>query len=482
MLAEALVIAALGTAAGVALASFGVHELLVIAPANLPRLNAIHVDLLVLTFSIFAGLASAVIFGLVPAFRAARPDINSLLRSGGRSAGLSAAGLLRSGVVVAEVALAFVLLIGSGLMFRTFLAIQRVDIGFDPHHLLTFQLLGNFGNTPPDRQAFMHRMHDRLAAIPGVRAVTATSPMPLAGGFSPIRWGRAEALTDPTKFQAADLQVVVPGYFETMGTKLIDGRTFNEADNAPERKLLIIDQALAAKAYPHESAVGKRILYRVNTPQAEWGEIIGVVAHQRDVSLADPGREQLYVTDGYTNYGRAGWWALRTEGDPGRYSTLVREEIRNAGAQLLVNQLQSMDALVVDAQAATRFSLLLIGVFSVIAALLAAVGLYGVLSTVVRQRTAEIGLRVALGAAPGRVFSLIVGQGIRLSVIGIAAGLIAAYELTRVLTTMLVDVKPTDPATFASIALLFLIIAAIASWLPARRAAALDPSEALREE
>jgi putative ABC transport system permease protein len=482
MLAEALVIAALGTAAGIALAAFGVHELLVIAPANLPRLNAIEVDRAVLGFSILAGLVSAVLFGLVPAIRAARPDINTLLRSGGRTSGLSAAGLLRSGVVVAEVALAFVLLIGSGLMFRTFLAIQRVDIGFDPEHLLTFQLLGNFGRTPPERQAFMHRIHDRLAAIPGVRAATASSPMPLAGGFSPIRWGRAEAQTDPSKFQAADLQIVTPGYFETMRNRLLAGRTFSEADNAPERKLLVVDDVLAAKAFPHESAVGKQILFRARTPEPQWGEIIGVVAHQRDVSLAEPGREQLFIHDGYFDYGAAGWWALRTEGDPGRYTALVRDEIRKAGSQLLMNQLQSMDARVVAAQAGTRFSLLLIGVFSTIAALLAAVGLYGVLSTVVRQRTAEIGLRVALGAAPARVFRLVVGQGLRLSVIGIAVGLVAAFELTRALTTMLVGVKPTDPATFASIAALFLVIAAVASWLPARRAAALDPSEALREE
>lgn len=182
------------------------------------------------------------------------------------------------------------------------------------------------------------------------------------------------------------------------------------------------------------------------------------------------------------NHGPASWWALRTEGDPARYSGAVREEVRKAGAQLLINQMQPMDSRVVEAQAGTRFSLLLIGVFSAIAALLAGVGLYGVLSTVVRQRTAEIGLRMALGAAPSRIFRLVVGQDLRLSTLGIAVGLFAAFELTRALTTMLVDVKPTDPATFVSIALIFLLIAAVASWLPARRAAALDPTEALRDE
>ena len=481
-LAEALAISALGTAAGVALAWFGIHELLVIAPANLPRLNALRIDPVVLAFSTFAGLAAAAIFGIVPAVRAARPDIISSLSASGRTAGLSGSGLLRNGVVVLEVALSFVLLIGSGLMFRTFLAIQRVDVGFDPRNLLTFQLLGNRGNTPQAREAFMHQLHDRLAAIPGVQSVTASAPMPLAGGFSPIRWGTAEALADQSKFQAADLQLVTPGYFEAMRTPLIAGRTFTEADNAPDRNLVIIDQALASKAFPAESAVGKRILYRVRTPEAQWGEVIGVVAHQRDVSLAEAGREQIYVTDGYLNHGAAAWWALRTTGNPAAFAATVREEVRKFGPQLLINDMQPMDARVVQAQAGTRFSLLLIGVFAGIAAFLAGIGIYGVLATAVRQRTAEIGLRMALGAAPARIFSLVVGQGLRLSVLGIGLGLAAALELTQVIQSMLVGVKPTDPATFAAMAVVFFLISALASWLPARRAAMLDTTPALREE
>ena len=482
MLAEALLIAGGGTLAGIALAELGIHELLRIAPANLPRLNAIRIDPQVLGFSIFAGLASAVLFGVVPAIRAARPDLMTVLRSSGRAAGLGTAGLLRNAVVVIEVALAFVLLIGSGLMIRTFVALQRVDVGFDPHHLLTFQLLGNNGATPDERAAFKRRLRDRLGAIPGVRGVTASFPLPLAGGFSPIRWGLADALSDPSKFQATDFQIVLPGYFETMHTPLLAGRTFTEADSAPDRLLLIVDQDLAAKAFPHETAVGRRILFRLRTPEAVWGEIVGVVAHQRQEALTEPGREQLYVTDGYMNHGPASWWAVRTEGDPGRYSSSVRDEVHKTGAQLLVNQMQSMESLVADAQAGTRFSLLLIGVFAGISALLAAVGLYGVLSTVVRQRTAEIGLRMALGAAPPSILRLIVGQGLKLSALGIAAGLIAAFELTRALTTMLVDVKPNDPVTFVSIAVIFMAVATVASWLPARRASALDPTEALRDE
>jgi putative ABC transport system permease protein len=357
-----------------------------------------------------------------------------------------------------------------------------VDLGFDPRGLLTFQLLGNIGNTPQEAANFKRQLREQLGAIPGVRSVTASFPLPLAGGFSPVRWGGADAQGDPSKFQAADLQIVLPGYFEAMGTKLIAGRAFTQDDSTPDRNILIIDQVLAAKAFPNESAVGKRILFRVRTPDAQWGEIVGVVGHQRNSSLIEPGREQLYVTDGYVNNQAASWWALRTDGDPAALAGAVREVVRQAGKETLINEMQPMDSRVIKAQAQTRFSLLLIGVFSTIAALLAGVGLYGVLATSVRQRTVEIGVRMALGAAPSRIFRLMVGKGIYLSVIGIAIGLIAAFALTRVLASMLVDVKSTDPVTFVFVSVLFLLIAVMASWLPAMRAAWLDPTTALRNE
>ena len=290
-LAEAFVIAALGTIIGVGLAYLGINQLLAIAPENLPRLNAIGIDTQVFAFSALAGLLSAVLFGIVPALRTAKPNLMETLRASGRTGALGAAGL-RNAVVVVEVALAFVLLIGSGLMFRTFLNIQRVDMGFNPDGLLTFQLLGNVGQTPQERDNFKRQLREQLDALPGVNSVTASFPLPLAGGFSPVRWGGAEAQADPSKFQAADLQIVLPGYFEAMGTRLLAGRTFTHEDSTPDRNLLIVDAALAAKAFPNESAVGKRILFRVRTPEAQWGEIIGVVAHQRNTSLVEQGREQ----------------------------------------------------------------------------------------------------------------------------------------------------------------------------------------------
>jgi hypothetical protein len=267
-----------------------------------------------------------------------------------------------------------------------------------------------------------------------------------------------------------------------MHTPLIAGRTFTEGDNTADRSVLIVDQALASKAFPFESAVGKRILFRARAVEAQWGEIVGVVAHQRYVSLATPGREQIYVTDGYIDHVAANWWALRTARDPNRFTGSVREQIRKLAPRLLVIEPHSMDELVTHAKSNTLFSLVLISVFAIVATLLAAVGLYSILSTLVRQRTAEIGVRMAVGAAPPQVLWLVVGYGLRLSTTGVLIGLFAAFALTRVMTSMLIGVKATDPITFAIISILFIFIAVSASWVPARRAAKLDPMIALREE
>jgi putative ABC transport system permease protein len=399
-----------------------------------------------------------------------------------RTTGLGGGALLRNIVIVAQVALSFVLLIGSGLMFRSFLALQRINPGFDPHGVLTFLLMGGRpGRTATQRATLMRERQDRLLALPGVLGVTASSPFPLAGRFSPMRWGTEQALTDPSKFQAADFQFVLPGYFETLRTPILAGRAFSDADNSSERNVVVIDQLLAAKAFPDRSAVGRRILIRTRTPEAEWVEVIGVVGHQRATSLAEPGREQIYFADGFQGHGVATRWAIRTVSDPTKYTDPVRAEIAKVDPSLVITEVQPMDALVEQAQAGTRFSLLLIGLFSSVALLLACVGLYGVLSTVVRQRTVEIGVRMALGAAPVSIFNLVVGHGLRLSAAGIAVGFVAALGLTRLMTSMLVGVRATDPATFLVMAVLFLTISMMASWLPASRAAALDPTAALRE-
>jgi len=483
VLAEAIWLGVLGTLGGLAFAWAGIKELRALAPADLPRLDAITIDTSVLVFSAFAGLAAAILFGVTPSLRASRPRLMNVLRGIGRNTGLGTGSLTRNIVVTAEVALSFVLLVGSGLMFRSFLELVRIDPGFDSRNLLTFVLNGNNGaSTPAANQAFVRQVEDRLRSIPRIENVTASFPFPLAGGFSPIRWGKGEALADPSKFQAANFQVVLPGYFQTVRTPLLAGRTFTDADNDPERRLIIIDDSLARKAFPGESAVGQRILTRLQRPEAEWMEIIGVVGHVRQSSLAEPGREQIYFTDGYSGPGGVNSWALRVAGDPAAYASQVRAAIKDLSPQLLITDLQPADELVNHAQSQTTFSMLLIGVFAVIAGTLAAVGLYGVLSTAVRQRTPEIGVRIALGAGRPNIFRLIVGQGLALTAIGVVIGIGAALMLTRLMTRMLVGVKPTDPLTFAAMMLLFFAIATASSWIPATRAAGIDPNKALREE
>jgi putative ABC transport system permease protein len=482
LLVEALLVAALGSALGFGLAWAGLRDLLAIAPTDLPRLDAIRIDPSTLLFSIGAGFVAALLFGLAPAIRTARSDIAQVLRASGRTTGLAGGSLLRNSVVVAEVALCFVLLVGSGLMFRSFLALERINPAFDPHHVLTFRAGGGRqGHTFDENAAIVRERHDALAAIPGVEDVTAASVLPLTGNFFPYRWGREDALHDESKYQAFDVETVLPGYFQAMHTPIVAGRAFDETDNNPQLRRIIIDEALAAKAFPN-GAVGQRILSRFRTTAPEWFEIIGVAAHQRMTSLVEPGREQGYLPDGFWGHGNVTAWALRTHGNPAQYASAVRAAMARLDRTLLVTDVRTMDSVVERAQTGTRFSLLLIAAFAAIAALLAGVGLYGVLSTVVRQRTAEIGVRMALGAAPSGIFGLMIGYGLRLSVAGIATGLIAALLLTQAMTSMLVAIKPTDPLTFCAMAAFFLLIAGLATWIPAHRAAALDPSSALREE
>jgi len=483
LLAEAGLLVGFGTLMGVGLAWAGIRTLLVFAPLNVPRVESVGIDWRVLAFAALAGLLECAILAAVLAWRAARPDIMDALRHGGHTGGLGTGRVLRDSVVVAEVALSFVLLIGSGLMFRSFLELRRVNPGYDPHGLLTFLLVGDARGfeQPQRRLAFLDELQDRLRAIPGVESVGGSLAMPLAGRplMSGLQWGSEEARANPG--WRADVSTVLPGYFETLRTRVIEGRTFGANDNAPGRNVAVIDELLAAKAFPHQSAIGKRVF--VNLPNAVWLEVIGVVAHQRQATLADAGREQIYLTDGFFGIGISRHWALRTAGDPTKYGAAVRAEMAKfAPGRLALTEMQTMDTTVDRAESGTRFQFLLMGVFAAIAALLAAVGLYGVLSSVVRQRIPEIGVRMALGATPAGIFKMVVGRGLLLSAVGVAGGFMAALALTRAMSSMLVGVTATDPATFAAITGLFFLIGAVASWAPAKRAAALDPNMTLRME
>jgi putative ABC transport system permease protein len=482
MLTESFVISGAGALIGIALAWAGIRVLLVLAPDSLPRTDTVALDPVVLGFTVAAAIVAAAMFGIIPALRAARPDLMQVLRSSGRTSSLGAGAMLRSGVVMAEVALAFILLVGCGLMLRSFIAIRNASPGFEPGGLLTFVAPNPRLQSPEAGQAFMRQVRERLDGLPGVESVTAASPFPLDGQAQNARWGTEKAVTDPAAFQQADVHVVLPGYFAAMRTPLIAGRDFTDADNRPDANLVIIDRLVAAKAFPGQSPIGKRLFIRARTAEPEWYEVIGLVEHQRNVTPAADSREAVFFADGYFFHAFAGRWAVRTTGDPSAIAPAVRAEIARIDPLIPVAEVQPMQAFVDRAMAPTRFAFALITVFAVIAGLLAAVGLYGVLSTAVRQRTAEIGVRMVFGAPKASIFQLVIGQGLRLTVVGVALGLIGAFGITRVMTSMLVGIEPTDPATFASIAVLFVLIAAVACWLPARRAARLDPSAALREE
>src|SRR6185437_5166786 len=333
-----------------------------------------------------------------------------------------------------------------------------------------------------ERAAFVRTLAERLRAIPGVQSVPAASQLPLEGALGNARWGTAEALTDPAKFRQANVHVVIPGYFATMRTRLIAGRDFSQADDDTAARNIIIDDKLAARAFPGQNAVGQRLLARIVTNEALWYTVIGVVAHERDETLTSDGREELFLGDAEAGSGNVARWAVRTTGDPAALGPAVRAAVHEFDPTLSIAEVQPMQVFVDRAEAPTRFALALISTFAAIAIILAAVGLYGVLSTVVRQRTPELGMRMAFGAPSRSIFRLVIAQGVRLSAIGIACGLVAAVLLTRAMTSMLVGVRATDPVTYAAISVLFLGVATATAWLPARRAAALDPSIALRDE
>ena len=488
LLSESLVLSLGGALLGLLLAWGGIKLLIALAPANLPRLDDVRVDLVVLGFATLAAVVAAGIFGIIPAIRASKPDLADVLRASGRTPGLGGGKLLRNGVVMAEVALSFVLLVGGGLMARSFVELSRVNPGFDSRGVLTFVLGGRGGRSPDERRDFSIQMREKLAAIPGVTAVTGAAYLPLDGTTFNSRWGKEDAVSDPSRFQQANLHIVLPGYFQAMGTKLIAGRVYDDADNRPDHLGVVVDDRMAAKAFPGENPVGKRLFVRSRGQEPEWLEIIGVVEQQRHENLALPGREAIFLPTGFFGHPVPNSWAVRVscaagrECDPARVSGSVRNTVRELDPRLPVSNMQAMQGLVDRAMTPTRFALVLIGVFAGVAAVLAAVGLYGVLSTAVRQRTAEIGVRVAFGATKRSIFGLVVGDGMKLSAIGLAVGIVAAFWLTRAMSTMLIGVQATDLPTYLAIVGLFIVIALVACLIPARRAASLDPTNALRSD
>ena len=476
LLAESLVLSLAGGILGLGLAWAGVRVLLRLAPDTLPLMDTVSIDPWVLGFTMAACIVSAVIFGLVPALRASRPQLTDALRAGGRGMMGGQGALLRRSVVIAEVALSFILLVGCGLMIRSAIALNRVDPGFDANGLLTFRLGNLRVRSAEEAQAKVATIKQRLAAIPGVRGVTLATQLPLDADPSSGRWGKEEARADPTKYEQGQFHFVPVGYFETMRARIVSGREFDASDEVPGTRTMIIDEVVAKMAFPNESAVGKTLLARPGGPDAEPYTVVGVVKHLRHTTLHGEENESIYFQG---NFGNS--WLVRTNADPITIAGPVRAALREVDPQFLVTEVQPLSDNVARAMASTRFALGLIAVFAGLAAVLAAIGLYGVLSSLVRQRVSEIGVRMAFGAQPASIFRLVIGQGMVLSAVGIGAGLAAALLLTRAMTKLLVGVAPTDPVTYFSMTVVFFAIAAVACWIPASRAARVEPNVALRE-
>ena len=483
MLIETTLLAGLGAGLGLFLAQGGVAALLALQPDNLPRLDTVRIDGMVLGFTLFASLTAAVLFGLVPALQGSRMQLADSLKDHGKASSNARHEWLRSAVVVTEVALSVILLVGAGLMLRSFVRLQSVDPGFDPSDVLTFgaPLPGIRYPAAEDRALTMDRMRERLESLPGVEGVTAVFPPLLDGPAFNGRYGTERALEDESYFKQAAYRVVQPEFFETMRAELVDGRFLTRADNADSASVVVIDDKLAQMTWPGESAVGKRLLTRFFTNDPLWVDVVGVVKPLRHTTLAEESRETIYFVDRYVGSFTGATWMVRAR-DPLSLVDATRREVAAIDPTVPLADVRLLEDYVTDDMGPTRFSLTLIAVFGLTALLLASVGLYGILSSVVRRRTAEIGVRMAFGAQAGSILAMVVRQGLFLAVVGLGIGLLTAFWVTGLVESLLVDVAPADPVTFGATAVVFLVVATLSCYVPARRATLVDPVVALRDE
>ena len=479
---ESLVLALAGGMLGVVLAEGGLVVLRAMDPTSLPRMAAIRIDAAVLAFALGISAVTAIVFGIVPALRAGRQDLNRTLRA---SANLSPTVLqlrFRNTLVMGEVALALVLLIGAGLMMRSFVRLQQVKPGFEHARALTFRVAVPRAArpTPEARRAFAADMQRRLGAIAGVTAVGFTSQLPLTGSGALQPYAYDEATARNWESATSDRRNVSPDYFRAMGTRLLAGRVFDSHDTGG-RAVIVIDDTLAAKAWPGQPAVGQRL--QVNAAGSEgdlYAEVIGVVEHMRILDLTQAVRPQIWTP--MSGLGGTFYTVLRTDRDPASLVSTVREQMSQLDAGVAVDRLVPMSSYVADGLAQARLSLALMTAFGVAALVLAVVGVYGVISYSVGQRTREIGIRMALGARPGRVRNAILIQGLRLIVPSLCIGAAGAWVLSHFISGLLYETDAADPLTFAATVALLLLVALMGCYLPARRATAVSPLVALRTD
>jgi predicted permease len=488
---ESFGLAAAGGALGVLIAGLAVRLTTSLIPTALPRMAEIGIDARVLAFTACIALGCALFFGFFPLLRYGTGNLAGQLREGGARGGTTGKERhrLRNGLVVAQVALALVLLIGSGLMLRSFMALRSVDPGFNPTGILTARL-SIPGAEIPDWQAadqFLTQLRQRLEAQPGVTGVSYITAAPLAGGgasYSGI------AVEDHPRTQDelpvfARWPLAGPGYFATMRIPVIEGRDFEAGDGANGFRAVVVSQAFADKYWPGQSPLGRRM--RLGAPDEEWYQIVGVVGNVRHLTLEEVEQEMVYmplVTDGggQTNIARTVDVLIRTSGEPLNLVAALRDQVRELNPRIPIANPRTMQDVFEGATARTSFTAAMLGASSGIALLLGLVGIYGVITYVVSQRTREIGVRMALGASSSTVRGMVVKQGLTLSGAGVALGLIVAALLSRVMSSLLYGVGATDPITYIAVALALIFVAVIASLIPAMRAAGVDPGRALRVE
>jgi len=436
-------------------------------------------------FTIATSFATALVCGVIPALQSSRADLQQALKESSRSAtGGTRTRFARNALVVSEVALSLVLLIGAGLAIRSFMRVQQVDPGFQVDRLVTMQLSAHRVRYPDPQRvaAFYKTLLDNLRTAPGVESVAASSALPLGGGgFYLGRSFLIEGQPEPPagRDYDANWNVITPHYFETTGIRLIAGREFDEHDSADGNKVIIINRTLARQMFGDDSPLGKRI--QSWRDEKEWREIVGVVEDVRYFGRDDELRGLAYVPHTQDSW-RSMAVTVRTTADPASAAATLRSRVAEVDKELAVAKLQTMTTVLNSSVAPRRASMFLLAAFGTLAALLACIGIYGVLSYTVTQRAQAIGVRSALGASPGDVLRLVIGQGMKLTLTGVALGLGAAFGLTRLMASLLYSTSATDPLTFAAITILLALVALLACYFPARRATRVDPLVALRYE
>ncbi|MGH9837616.1 MAG: ABC transporter permease [Blastocatellia bacterium] len=483
LLTESLLLAASAGALALLLAVWGVDLLRTILPDNLPRAGEIGVDVRVFGFTLVVSLLTGILFGLVPALQASRTDLNETLKEGGRSSGGGGHNRFRGLLVVSEVALALLLLVGAGLMLRSFIRLMSVDPGLDPQNVLTMDIrLPRSKYQPPQQAAFFQQLLERLRALPGVQSAGAVYPLPLGGAEEGMGFGiEGRPPAAPGEQLTAGPRWVSPDYFKVLKIPLLKGRVFTEGDGGDSPPVLVINEAMARQYWPNEDPIGRRVAFNSRDNQPIWREIVGVVKDVRHTALDTESKPQMYFP--FTHFPLPFMTLVaRTDGDPMSLVAAVRGQVRAIDKDQPVSNIHAMEELLARSVSERRFNLLLLAIFAGVALLLAAVGIYGVMSYSVEQRTHEIGVRMALGARTADVLRLLLGQGMKLVAMGVAIGLAAAFALTRLISTLLFGVRATDPVTFVALALLLTVVALLACWIPAWRATKVDPMIALRCE